>query len=101
MLIDGEWSELKNLLQINTVENEIRPFITKNGGGLWLFGNYSGSSKVFRSIWKQGHGGEPEMIISQFAAEPSPAEAGHIYFAHHFIKDGIMLEADIYTARKQ
>ena len=100
-LIDGVWSDPENLTEINTPENEIRPFLTQDGIELWFTRRYQGSPAVFRSIWVNGHWGEPELIISQFAAEPSLDEQGNIFFAHHFFKDGIMLEADIYIARKK
>jgi len=41
------------------------------------------------------------MIISQFAGEPTLDKEGNIYFTHHFFKDGVMLEADIYVAMKK
>ena len=39
--------------------------------------------------------------ISQFAGEASLDNKGNIYFTHHFYKDGVMLEADIYVAYKK
>jgi len=44
---------------------------------------------------------EPELIISWFAGEPSLDNVGNIYFVHHFYKDGNMIEADIYVAKKK
>jgi hypothetical protein len=43
----------------------------------------------------------PELIISQFAGEPSIDNEGNIYFTHHFFQEGKMIEADIYIAEKQ
>lgn len=43
---------------------------------------------------------EPELIISQFAGESSIDNEGNVYFTHHFFKDGVMLEVDIYVAYK-
>ena len=40
----------------------------------------------------------PELVISQFAGEPSVDANGNIYFVHHFYRDGRMIEADIYVA---
>ena len=49
-----------------------------------------------------GKWSKPELIVSQFAAEPSLDNTGNLYFTHHFFKDGKMIEADIYVAyRKQ
>jgi hypothetical protein len=44
---------------------------------------------------------EPELIISQFAGEPSLDSEGNIYFTHHYFKDGKMIEADIFVARRR
>jgi len=40
----------------------------------------------------------PELVISQFAGEPSVDANGNIYFVHYFYRDGRMIEADIYVA---
>ncbi|HUV15043.1 MAG TPA: hypothetical protein VMW28_00580 [Pelolinea sp.] len=41
------------------------------------------------------------MIVSQFAGEPSLDSSGNLYFIHHYYKDGKMLEADIYFAKRK
>jgi Tol biopolymer transport system component len=99
--VNGEWQMPENVETVNTEENEIRPFITQDGSELWFSRRYLGSPAVFRSRNMGGEWGEPELIISQFAAEPSLDEQGNIYFAHHFFENGIMLEADIYVAYKR
>jgi hypothetical protein len=43
----------------------------------------------------------PELIISQFAGEPTLDDEGNLYFVHHFYQDGEMIEADIYLAEKK
>jgi hypothetical protein len=100
-LIDGDWGDPENISIVNTEESEIRPFLTQDGSELWFSRRYQGSPAVFRSMLYEGAWSEPELIISQFAAEPSLDEMGNVYFAHHFFKDGEMLEADIYVARKK
>jgi len=45
--------------------------------------------------------GTPELIISQFAGEPSVDKEGNVYFTHHFYEDGKMLDADIYVAYRK
>jgi hypothetical protein len=42
--------------------------------------------------------GSPELIVSQFAGEPTLDEQGNLYFVHHFTADGELIEADIYAA---
>jgi uncharacterized protein YrzB (UPF0473 family) len=99
--VNDEWQIPKNVAAVNTEENEIRPFITQDGSELWFSRRYMGSPAIFRSMNIGGEWGDPELIISQFAAEPSLDEQGDIYFAHHFIENGSMLEGDIYVAYKK
>jgi len=35
------------------------------------------------------------------ATEPSLDNEGNTYFTHHFFRDGVMLEADIYVAYRK
>jgi hypothetical protein len=101
-LINGDWSEPENVTPVNTDALEGWPFITQDGNELWFLRFYLGSPAIFRSLKTDGTWSEPELILSQFAGEPSLDTDGNIYFVHHFFKDGEMLEADIYVAyRKQ
>jgi hypothetical protein len=97
----GEWQLPENVAAVNTEENEIRPFITQDGSELWFSRRYMGSPAIFRSRNIGTEWGEPELIISHFAAEPSLGEQGNIYFAHHFFENSMMIEADIYVAYKK
>ena len=100
--VDGNWQEPENVAAVNTPENESLPFVTSDGNELWFTRTHLGSPAVFRSKKVDNAWQEPELIISRLAAEPSLDNQGNIYFAHHFFKDGVMLEADIYVAyRKQ
>jgi len=60
-----------------------------------------GSPAIFRSKKVNNEWQEPELIVSQFAGESSVDNEGNIYFTHHFFKDGVMLEADIYVIQKK
>jgi hypothetical protein len=60
-----------------------------------------GSPGLFRSRRINGEWQEPELMFSQFAGESSIDREGNIYFTHHYFKDGVMLEADIYVAYKK
>ena len=91
---------------INTPElDEDQPFITPDGNELWFTGQsrrgYPGPA-VFRSL-RAGEGcwSPPEEIVSSFAAEPTLDAQGNLYFVHHYIKDGRILEADIYVAYRE
>jgi len=96
--INGQWQEPENVRAVNTAETEGWPFVTPDGKKLWFTRWYKGSPAVFRSIKTGGHWSKPELIVSQFAAEPSLDDAGRLYFTHHYLKNGKMIEADIYVA---
>lgn len=98
---DGKWQEPKNVEAVNSEETDGWPFLTQDGNELWFTRRYRGSPAIFRSKKAAGQWQKPEMILSQFAAEPSLDNAGNIYFAHHYFKANKMLEADIYVARKK
>ena len=98
---DGTWSTPFRVEAVNSEALEGWPFITQDGNELWFLRVYQGSPGIFRSIKTNGHWSEPQIILSQFAGEPSLDQSGNIYFVHHYYKDGIMLEADIYVAYKK
>jgi hypothetical protein len=100
---NGEWTEPKPLDSINTIENEGWPFLSQDGKELWFTRFYQGSPAIFRSLRNdsESNWGNPELIISQFAGEPTLDNLGNIYFTHHFYKEGKMIEADIYVAMKK
>ena len=99
--IDDEWQEPVNIDIINTAESESMPYITPDGQELWFNRWYLGTPAVYRSYKVDGEWQEPELIISQFAGEPTLDEEGNIYFVHHYYIDGEMIEADIYIAYRK
>jgi hypothetical protein len=98
--VDGEWSDPKNVEAVNSEADESLPFLTLCGGELWITRWYRGYPAVYRSVKVDGEWTRPDLIVSQFAAEPTLDAEGNVYFVHHFIQDGVMLEADIYVSRK-
>lgn len=72
-----------------------------DGTELWFTRIYNGSPAIYRSRLVIGRWTEPELIISNFAGEPTLDREGNLYFVHHFYKDGKMIEADIYVARRR
>jgi hypothetical protein len=102
------WSEPVTLgPAVNSAQDETRPFLSSDGRELWFSGTsrlgYPGHA-IYRSVRNDdGSWSAPDEIISSFAAEPTLDDAGHLYFAHHFLDEaGNILEADIYVAfRKQ
>lgn len=99
--VDGEWRDPENVLAVNTPETDGWPFVSQDGNELWFTRFYLGSPGIFRSIKLDGEWQTPELILSQFAGEPTLDAQGNIYFVHHYYKDGVMLEADIYVAYKK
>lgn len=98
---DGTWSEPVNIEAINTAENEGMPFVSVDGSALWFNRTYMGTPGLFRSLWEEDGWGEPELMVSMFAGEPTLDAAGNIYFIHHFYEHDVMIEADIYVAYKK
>ncbi|MBN2602627.1 MAG: hypothetical protein JXA91_00660 [Candidatus Thermoplasmatota archaeon] len=99
--VDGEWQGPINIEAVNSEEDESMPYITSDGEELWFNRKYLGTPAVYRSRKLNGSWQEPELIISQFAGEPTLDSNGNIYFVHHFYKDNEMIEADIYVAYKK
>lgn len=100
-LENGSWGEPENIWAVNSPEDDSRPFLSENGNELWFTRTYRGYPAVYLSYRTNGEWGEPALIVSQFAAEPALDREGNLYFVHHFIEDGVMLDADIYLARKK
>lgn len=98
---DGQWLPPRNVEVINSPETDGWPSLTQDGKELWFTRMYLGSPAIFRSERSNEEWQEPELIISQFAGESSVDNAGNIYFTHHFYRDGVMLEADIYVAYRK
>ena len=95
------WTDPVNLESINTAEMDGFPFINSDGNELWFTRRYRGTPGVFRSRNVDGNWQEPELIVSQFAGEPTLDDAGNLYFVHHFFEDNQMIEADIYVASRK
>jgi hypothetical protein len=99
--VGGEWQTPMNIETVNTAASEALPFLTADGQELWFTRTYLGTPGIFRSLWNGTHWDEPELILSQFAGEPTLDPEGNIYFVHHFVKDAKILEADIYVCYKK
>jgi hypothetical protein len=99
--VSGTWGEPENVGAVNTAGDEGWPFLSQDGNELWFLRTYQGSPAIFRSKRINGSWAEPELIISQFAGEPSLDDVGNIYFVHHFYNNSRMIEADIYVAYKK
>ncbi len=99
--IDGEWQNPVNVEIVNSEEDDGWPYVTPDGNELWFTRMYMGTPALFRSRRTDGQWQEPELIISQFAGEPTLDKSGNIYFVHHYYENGQMIEADIYVAYRK
>ncbi len=97
----GAWSPAVNVAQVNTSADEGWPYLTPDGGELWFTRQYMGSPAIFRALRTPDGWSEPEMIVERFAGEPTLDAQGNLYFVHHYFRDGVMLEADLYVARRR
>jgi hypothetical protein len=98
---NGTWSEPMNIGNVNSEVNEGYPYITPDGTELWFNRWYMGTPAVFKSLKVDGEWQEPDLVVSQFAGEPTLDQVGNLYFVHHFYQDGEMIEADIYVAYRK
>ena len=95
--INGKWQEPVDVAVVNTVDSEGWPAISPDGDELWFTRNHG----VWRSRRMNGEWQEAEQIVSSLAGEPSIDDAGNVYFVHHFYKNDVMIEADIYVAYRK
>jgi len=96
---DAGWTPPINIQAVNSPDTDGWPFISAEGGEMWFTRTYMGIPAVFRSVLGPAGWTEPELIVSQFAGEPTLDRDGNLYFVHHYFRDGQMIEADIYIAR--
>ena len=99
--IDGLWSLPENVREVNSEAHDSRPFVTQDGSELWITRTYLGTPGTFRSFWTGERWSEPELILSQFAGEPTLDSEGNLYFIHHYIIDDEIIEADVYVAYRK
>lgn len=95
------WQEPENVAAVNSPETDGWPYVSPDGGELWFTRTYKGTPAVFRSKMADGQWQPPELVLSQFAGEPTLDSRGNVYFVHHFFRDGKMIEADLYVAKRK
>jgi len=98
---DNQWTNPENVSAVNSSGDESRPYLTPDGNEIWITRTYLGTPALYRSKKVDGEWQEPELIVSQFAGEATLDAEGNLYFVHHFFKDGVMIEADIYVAYRK
>ena len=97
---DGEWQPPENVEVVNSPHTDGWPMITSDGKELW-FSRQIGAPDLYRSKRVNGKWLKPERMFSNFAAESTIDNIGNVYFTHHFYKNDVMLEADIYVAYRK
>jgi len=97
----SSWSDPINIVSVNSTGTEGWPYISSNGNELWFTRFYLGTPAIFRSVKIGNDWGQPELILSQFAGEPTLDDDGNLYFVHHYYENNVMIEADIYVAYKK
>ncbi|MDO9546491.1 MAG: hypothetical protein Q7J07_07050 [Pelolinea sp.] len=95
------WGAPNKLDPLNSPQDDSRPALAPNELELWFTRTHNGTPAIFRSQLVEGKWDDAELIISQFAGEPTIDNKGNIYFTHHFFQEGNMIEADIYVAEKK
>jgi len=97
--VGGHWQQPENLSAVNSPHTEGWPFVSEDGTELW-FTRSIGAPELYRSKSINGKWSAPEKMFTVFSSESSTDNAGNGYFSHHFFKDDVMLEADIYVAHR-
>jgi hypothetical protein len=99
---EGEsWTAPENVTELNSSADEGWPYVSPAGNEFWFTRMVQGSPAIFRSVWNGESWSDPELVVSQFAGEPTLDAAGNLYFVHHFLAGGELVEADIYVAHPQ
>jgi hypothetical protein len=98
---EGAWSPSVNLADVNTEADEGWPYLSPDGQQLWFTRTHLGSPCIFRSLRQGDRWSEPELIVERFAGEPALDAGGNLYFVHHYLRDGVLIEADIYVALRR
>ena len=97
--VNGEWQMPENVAIVNSPETDGWPFISPDGLELW-FTRGNGAPSLWRSLKVDSEWTAPVQMFSQFSGEASMDIDGNIYFTHHYYKDNVMREADIYVASR-
>ena len=87
----SDWGEPVNIEAVNSDQTDGWPYVAPDESEIWFTRQHSGAPSIWRSVKVNGTWQEPEMILSQFAAEPTLDSEGNIYFAHHYFKDDEMI----------
>ena len=99
--LQERWSDPEPISALNTDADEGWPFVSEDGSEFWFTRWHEGTPGIFRSLRTEAGWSEPALILSTFAGEPTLDRAGNLYFVHHYVVDGKIVEADIYFAARR
>jgi hypothetical protein len=105
---DSGWGAPVNLgPNVNSAKDEGWPYLSSDMKELYFTAwndSFAGPC-IYRSrLDSLGVWSPREVIVEQFAGEPTLDDAGNLYFVHHYYTGGqnsTMLEADIYFCRRK
>jgi hypothetical protein len=97
-MVNGQWQEPENPVNINTEDDEGYPFMTFDGRELWFTRDYEGKPAIFRSVLIGQEWQQPVPVITGYASAPSLDKDRNIFFTHYQVVDGEITDADIYVA---
>ncbi|MBU1145952.1 hypothetical protein KKD80_00160 [Patescibacteria group bacterium] len=95
--VEGAWTEPENVSAVNTTGDEGWPALSPDENELWISRDFG----LWRSKKVDGEWTKPVLMFSPLAGEATIDNEGNIYFIHHYYKNDVMLEADIYVAKKK
>lgn len=95
------WSDPVNIAAVNSETMDGYPFVSADGNELWFTRTHLGTPAILRSVKVNQVWSVPELMVSQFAGEPTLDSSGNLYFVHHYFEQGKMIEADIYVAYRK
>ena len=99
-LVGGRWEDPVNMEEINSPSEESLPWVSEDENEIFFTRTYRGTPGIFRSVKVNETWSDPELILSQFAGEPTLDGEGNLYFVHHYYESGDMIEADIYYCQR-
>lgn len=99
-LVGGRWEDPVNMEEINSPSEESLPWVSEDENEIFFTRTYRGTPGIFRSVKVNETWSDPELILSQFAGEPTLDGEGNLYFVHHYFESGDMIEADIYYCQR-
>jgi hypothetical protein len=94
--VNGQWQGPVSVAAVNSERDDGWPAISPDGNELWFSRDFG----LWRAQRVNREWTAPELMISTLAGEASLDRQGNVYFVHHYYRNNIMIEADIYIAAR-